>query len=438
MSLTLYTNNVLAKYALIHAYDTSPASFDKIEYLYDASIPFFDVYLSKEQRKDIKVIVPSDGEYTLPIKFNKSNDDDEYDLCLKIESFFTPDGRVVQDRESSEIIKRVQLSVGERTMRSWDVKSWDVESELLTRFVSDAKQSVERKLRDYKTHATEVLTKYVFNDKFMEWTVLSKTPKRDMDSVYLEAGTKSTLLGVIDEFVHPDTQKEYYKFSIPYKCNVMLYGKPGTGKTSTIHAIASRINADVYLLQFTARLDDTTLVNAFNSSRFAEDMQGNAKRNRIIVMEDVDCIFSDRKQHDTQKNAVTMSGLLNVMDGMLRVDGLIVFMTANNIDAIDAALLRPSRIDLLVEYHLPNKAQVRDMYRAFLPDQADSFDAFYDKIQYKSVSTSALQQFLFRYRKCENVLALLPKLYEIASQDNDRSKAKSNSKDDSKQESMYM
>lgn len=432
--LTLYTNNVLAKYALIHAYDTSPASFPAIEYLYDASIPFFDVYLSKEQRKDIKVIVPSDGEYSMTVFAGAEDPGFHYELILKIESFFTEDGRIVQDRESSEVIKRVQLSIGESSDRSSDRKS-----ELLTRFVSDAKQSVERKLREYKAQATEVLTKYVFNDKFMEWTVLSMCPKRSMDSVHLDGDTKAKLLEVIDEFVHPDTQKEYHKYSIPYKCNVMLYGKPGTGKTSTIHAIASRINADVYLLQFTSKVDDTTLVNAFNSSRFTEDMQNKSKRNRIIVMEDVDCIFSDRKQHDTHRNSVTMSGLLNVMDGMLRVDGIIVFMTANSIESIDAALLRPSRIDLLVEYHLPTEAQVRDMFRAFLPHQLDAFPAFYDKIQYKSVSTSALQQFLFRYRKCDSVLANLPKLFEIAAQDDDRrSNTKSKSKEDSKQESMYM
>ena len=74
---------------------------------------------------------------------------------------------------------------------------------------------------------------------------------------------------------------------------------------------------------------------------------------RLIALEDVDCLFEHtRKPHDSAKTLLTLSGLLNGMDGLLRggADGLIMFLTANTTSEIDEGTLRTARVDLSLAF----------------------------------------------------------------------------------------
>ena len=44
-------------------------------------------------------------------------------------------------------------------------------------------------------------------------------------------------------------------------------------------------------------------------------------------------------------NRLTLSGLLNAIDGVTSSEGRIVFMTTNYVDKLDPALIRPGRVD---------------------------------------------------------------------------------------------
>jgi hypothetical protein len=392
--IVLYSNNVLAKYTLMYAYDTYPSKIHTIEYLYDESIPFFDIYLTKQERKDIKIIVPGEGEYHLPYHSEV--------IQLKVENVFLPSDAVLQNRESSEIIKRITISI----MRDASDK------EVLLRFIQEAKAHVEYRLNEFKDQQNNTITKYVFDTKYQEWNVLNVCNKRHWQSLFIEPNVKSKLLSVIEDFIDLNTMREYINCCIPYKCNLLLYGKHGTGKTSTIHAIASHINADMFILNFSRDIDDAMLTQAFNNTTLSNyDKKKN--KHKIIVMEDIDCMFANRKEHDTSRNNVSFSGLLNVLDGLMRADGTIAFLTANNIDMIDKALLRPCRMDLILRFKDVKKDQIRDMFGYFLPYQTHLFDTFYKHIEYKQVTGSALQQFLFSHRKCTSILDHIQELHEI-------------------------
>ena len=63
----------------------------------------------------------------------------------------------------------------------------------------------------------------------------------------------------------------------------------------------------------------------------------------------MDCLFEHtRKLHDSAKTRLTLSGLLNCMDGLLRggSDGLIMILTANMTSEINEAMLRTASVDL--------------------------------------------------------------------------------------------
>ena len=103
---------------------------------------------------------------------------------------------------------------------------------------------------------------------------------------------------------------DYLEFGVPYKRVIFLYGVPGSGKTTTINCIASHFDCDVHIVPLSTDMTDQKLVDAFSS---VNDDETKSNSKKIIVIEDIDCVFSDRKEGDCMKNGVTLQGLLNCL-----------------------------------------------------------------------------------------------------------------------------
>lgn len=72
---------------------------------------------------------------------------------------------------------------------------------------------------------------------------------------------------------------------------------------------------------------------------------------------------------------VTLSGLLNVIDGVCSAQGRILIMTSNSVDDLDPALLRPGRVDLKVEFGMTTRNELVDIFKnVYNPDSAHSQD----------------------------------------------------------------
>jgi len=66
---------------------------------------------------------------------------------------------------------------------------------------------------------------------------------------------------------------------------------------------------------------------------------------------------------------ITLSGLLNALDGISAQEGRLLFATTNRYHTLDPALTRPGRMDLHVEFRLASRYQARELYkRFFVPD----------------------------------------------------------------------
>lgn len=66
---------------------------------------------------------------------------------------------------------------------------------------------------------------------------------------------------------------------------------------------------------------------------------------------------------------ITLSGLLNALDGVGAQEGRILFATTNKYSSLDPALCRPGRMDIHIEFKLASRYQARELYRCFyLPD----------------------------------------------------------------------
>src|SRR5436853_6399185 len=79
----------------------------------------------------------------------------------------------------------------------------------------------------------------------------------------------------------------------------------------------------------------------------------------------------DDKENVADRNGVTLSGLLNVLDGFYAPANVLFVMTTNKIEALDPALLRPGRIDYKLLMGNATSSQKLELYRRFFPEVSE-------------------------------------------------------------------
>lgn len=242
------------------------------------------------------------------------------------------------------------------------------------------------------TSSKEVICKILKNGL---WSYLSKLPKRPLETIDLPKEDLDNITNDIKNFY--DNKDEYMRLGIPWKRNYLLEGPPGTGKTSLIFSLASHFGLDVYIINLGPKVDDSAFMSSI--SKIAN--------NSILLLEDVDALFVDRKVNVSNKSLVSFSGILNVLDGMARKNGLITFLTTNYRNRLDTALIRPSRIDYIMTFKKITEEQIKSMFIRFFPESIEKLDKFIDKTSHLEFRTCVLQQF-FMEVKFNNI-----KLFDI-------------------------
>ena len=109
----------------------------------------------------------------------------------------------------------------------------------------------------------------------------------------------------------------------------------------------------------------------------------------VILFEDIDCMSSGKarsmsceetarapfprqaKNEASNAPGVTLSGLLNVLDGFGAPDNVLFIMTSNRIEALDPALLRPGRIDYRLYLGEASEQQKMELYSRFFPSSSE-------------------------------------------------------------------
>ena len=211
---------------------------------------------------------------------------------------------------------------------------------------------------------------------------------RSLDTVYISSEIKERVISKIEYFLK--NEDYYLKRGIPYKFCFMLYGIPGTGKTSFIHALAGYFKLDIYYVTSLGNLK-----GLFTSSKISGP--------GIVVIEDIDALSEDlnrKKEEDDEdpltkimgsSNSNTFHDLLNSLDGFTSQHGLLMAITSNHPDRLDPALVRPGRIDLAIELGPLDADTARDMFFDFYGDEDFSFWEEIEK-DYTPLTGSKLQE----------------------------------------------
>ena len=362
----------------------------------ETTFPRYDYRWRKDQSKrSLKNIVPQDSKFKISEEF----ENEACEVWITLETVITKDGKIQTVFTNPDgcggediLLKKLTITCENR--------------ELLMKLMERAKTYGKEKIKLIESSTNSTVTINYYKKEY--WSQISKIPKRPIDTLFLKENVKEKMITFVEEFCNEDTREVYMKHGIPYKCVVLIYGPPGTGKTSTITSIASAIDSDIYIVPMFKELTDYTLVDALSGVRDRDDDD----RKSIIVLEDIDTIFDTRKEGD-DNNMLTLNGLLNALDGHTCPEGSLIFMTANNPQVFDSALIRSCRVDYKLHLDYIDEYQIKNMYESFFPEQMDKFPKFYNMICGKQISTAMLQEFFFYNRKSENIVSDVSKLNEI-------------------------
>lgn len=240
----------------------------------------------------------------------------------------------------------------------------------------------------------------IYTHQDSKWKSSLSNNRRDINNIVLQNGLSHEIKDDMELFI--DSEDWYYERGIPWKRGYLFYGPPGNGKTSMIAALSLMAKRHMHYLNLSNVKTDAALMTLLNDIDYSKT---------VLVIEDIDCmsdIVKERQapsepvtqqepslnqvlhtlaqgqkssaQAETRgqtpsQSGLTLSGLLNALDGIFSATGRIMIMTSNHPDILDTALIRTGRIDM--KYHLQNatRTQVGDLYKVFFGlDASTSID----------------------------------------------------------------
>jgi chaperone BCS1 len=229
---------------------------------------------------------------------------------------------------------------------------------------------------------------YTWNPRRYYWQPRSKFFCRSLSSVVLPRATTTTILNDITHFLSEKARIFYQNHGIPYRRSYLLYGAPGAGKTSLIQAIAGHFKRSISYLQPThPELTDDSLSSAMDG----------LPEETVVVLEDIDALFSKDRVNKVSQSNITFSGLLNALDGIGSSSGQLIFLTTNLRDQLDPALIRNGRVDFHVKFDDASDEQIEEMWCSYYPEKSELAGKFRERLREalgsKTIVTAGLQHF---------------------------------------------
>lgn len=142
---------------------------------------------------------------------------------------------------------------------------------------------------------------------------------------------------------------------------ILLYGPPGTGKTLIAKALANECQAHFIFINGPELISKWHGETESNLRKIFEEAK--AKAPSVILFDEVDALTPNRDQVTLNYEAVAVSQLLSLMDGLIDRGNVVVVGTTNRPQSVDTALKRPGRLDLHLEVGYPDLEGRLDILR---------------------------------------------------------------------------
>jgi len=265
---------------------------------------------------------------------------------------------------------------------------------------------------------------------------------------------KHKMLDYINKFkYYPDNinpaEMDYAKSGCAYKSCMLFDGEPGTGKTTTIKAIARQTNRHIVILNMNRIKTCEEFESIIRNTSFNKhEVSG---KQLLFVIEDADATnnsvflsrdFKKEQEKDTedikldkpikeiinninngkqmmenllkQNDQLDLSTILNTMDGVIELDGVMLIISTNYKNKFDKALLRPGRIDYQYTFKNATNNIIREMikYRFDVDNDLLSKYPLIDNITDFVLSPAEVQSISFKNNDVESCINELYQLFQ--------------------------
>ena len=263
--------------------------------------------------------------------------------------------------------------------------------------------------------------KIYINNADGKWIPQESNNKRKIDTVILPDDKLEDIKQDIDDFI--ESEDWYHDRDIQYTRGYLLYGHPGTGKTSLIKGMSTFTKRHMHYLMLNNIKSDNELLELLRKIEYNKT---------ILIIEDIDCmteIIRNRTNNDSKKDKndelekykqkykklkenqkhnnllrdnieensnLTLSGLLNALDGVFNNDGRIMIMTTNHPEVLDDALIRSGRVDRKIQFDFCTREQIKNIYKMMFDKECIS-DKLENIEEYK-YSPADITSLFLRYR----------------------------------------
>ena len=254
-------------------------------------------------------------------------------------------------------------------------------------------------------------------ENISDWEECEFRSTRNFNNLFFD--DKKRLINKLNFFTN---NKAWYQYEgHPYTFGIGLHGPPGTGKTSIIKCIANKLNRHIIVIPLNKIKTQREFSEYFFESYYNRDNHKKIDfKDKIIVFEDIDCMTNIVKRRDlstpdlqkegqtvetggdqidknmviqnkllnkiakkmdeeheeslivdidkTKDDKITLSFILNIIDGIRETPGRILIITSNNYGSLDPALIRPGRIDLTLEMKNASVDTIKEMYNHYYGD----------------------------------------------------------------------
>jgi SpoVK/Ycf46/Vps4 family AAA+-type ATPase len=339
--------------------------------------------------------------------------------------------------------KKTNISKEEYQIEIW---AENMSCQELLEYIEKITDEYEREQREKSNRK-----KYIFTfdgsdpEMGLKWQVTEFNNKRKLDHVFFEE--KEEVVNFLEKFMKE--RELYEKIGKPWQLGILLEGEPGCGKTIFTGALAEKFDRSIKDCQFNRMKTIDDLEKCIHCISYdnkdmsvdkvimvAEDfdcMTNVAKSRKIIQKEEEESIMKAQKRNsEFQKNMasfqseeakailcaiasqddmtaptvvfpkpepsksrdITLSSVLNIMDGINNQPGRIIIFTTNHPETLDEAFLRPGRIDLRIKFGRPSRKVmyeiIKNWYKAhdeFYPGRnlviqfEEKWEKYYDSLQ---------------------------------------------------------